>query len=99
MHMYMSRCPVFRGTSVNYMYMYNTNINLFYLQILILPSSLLPQIQQARKGESKYSGSLDCARQLLKEGGIRSLYRGTMATLLRGTPVIKRTIGQSTSFK
>ena len=42
------------------------------------------QIQQVSKSEAKYSGSIDCAKQLLKEGGVRSLYRGTMATLLRG---------------
>ena len=33
----------------------------------------------------KYSSSLDCARQLYRQGGITNLYRGTMATLLRGT--------------
>ena len=32
----------------------------------------------------KYNGPIDCAKQLYREGGIRSLYRGTCATLLRG---------------
>ena len=42
------------------------------------------QIQQSQKSEAKYTGSIDCAKKLLREGGIRSLYRGTMATFLRG---------------
>ncbi|CAI8006704.1 Mitochondrial carnitine/acylcarnitine carrier protein [Geodia barretti] len=46
----------------------------------------LMQIQQSMKGEAKYSGSMDCARQLFREGGIRSVYRGTAATLLRDVP-------------
>ena len=98
LYMYMLRCPVFRVPVWITCMMQIIMINCCYLQILILLSSLLPQIQQARKGESKYSGSLDCARQLLKEGRIRSLYRGTMATLLRGTPVINHILGQFTSF-
>jgi solute carrier family 25 carnitine/acylcarnitine transporter 20/29 len=44
----------------------------------------LMQIQLASKAESKYSSSWDCAKQIYREGGIRSLYRGTLATLLRG---------------
>jgi len=34
----------------------------------------------------KYSGSLDCAKQLYREGGIRSVYRGTFMTLARDGP-------------
>uniref|UniRef100_A0A183BPH6 Mitochondrial carnitine/acylcarnitine carrier protein n=1 Tax=Globodera pallida TaxID=36090 RepID=A0A183BPH6_GLOPA len=34
----------------------------------------------------KYNGPLDVVRKLYKEGGIRSLYRGTAATLLRDIP-------------
>jgi len=37
-------------------------------------------------GTRHYSGAIDCARRLLEEGGIRSLYRGTGATLARGVP-------------
>ena len=37
-------------------------------------------------GKAKYSGMMDCARQVLKEGGITSLYKGTGATLLRDIP-------------
>lgn len=46
----------------------------------------LLQIQQSQKSEAKYTGSIDCAKKLLREGGIRSLYRGTMATFLRDIP-------------
>jgi len=35
---------------------------------------------------NKYSGSWDCARDVLRTGGIRSLYRGTVLTLLRDVP-------------
>lgn len=46
----------------------------------------LMQIQQASGKQGKYSGSIDCAKQLYREGGIRHIYRGTMATLLRDVP-------------
>lgn len=45
----------------------------------------LLQIQQgASPAQRQYNGMLDCARKLYAQGGIRSLYRGTIATLLRG---------------
>lgn len=43
----------------------------------------LLQIQQG-SSQQKYNGMVDCAKQLYKEGGIRSVYRGAFATLLRG---------------
>ncbi|XP_073822729.1 carnitine/acylcarnitine carrier protein colt, mitochondrial [Musca autumnalis] len=47
----------------------------------------LLQIQQASsKAERKYNGMLDCAGKLYKEGGIRSIYKGSCATLLRDLP-------------
>ena len=39
------------------------------------------QIQE--KGNAKYSGTIDCLKQLYKEGGYRSLNRGFVATLFR----------------
>jgi solute carrier family 25 carnitine/acylcarnitine transporter 20/29 len=39
-----------------------------------------------RGGKAKYSGMVDCARQLLREGGVSSVYRGTVATLARDIP-------------
>lgn len=43
----------------------------------------LLQIQQGG-GTQKYNGMVDCAKQLYREGGIRSIYKGSFATLLRG---------------
>ncbi|XP_015178963.1 PREDICTED: congested-like trachea protein [Polistes dominula] len=45
----------------------------------------LLQIQHA-DAEKKYKGPLDCAKQLYREGGLRSIYKGTCATLLRDVP-------------
>ncbi|XP_065902820.1 mitochondrial carnitine/acylcarnitine carrier protein-like [Dysidea avara] len=44
------------------------------------------QIQRESKLTSKYSSSWDCARQLYRQGGVATLYRGTIATLLRDAP-------------
>lgn len=46
----------------------------------------LLQIQQGGNTPQKYNGMVDCAKQLYKEGGIRSIYKGALATLLRGEP-------------
>lgn len=43
----------------------------------------LLQVQQG-SGEVKYNGMVDCAKKLYAEGGIRSIYKGSLATLLRG---------------
>lgn len=43
----------------------------------------LLQIQHA-DAKPKYSGPVDCMKQLYKEGGLRSIYKGTFATFLRG---------------
>lgn len=44
----------------------------------------LLQIQQASQGPKTYNGPVDVVKKLYKEGGIRSIYRGSGATLLRG---------------
>ncbi|KHJ41877.1 g-patch domain protein [Trichuris suis] len=44
------------------------------------------QHQSVGSGSAKYAGPIDVLRQLYKEGGLRSIYRGTMATLLRDVP-------------
>ncbi|KAL1922937.1 uncharacterized protein VTP21DRAFT_9313 [Calcarisporiella thermophila] len=41
---------------------------------------------QGQSGESKYKGPLDVIKALYKEGGVRSIFRGTGATLLRDGP-------------
>lgn len=35
-------------------------------------------------GEKKYTGMIDCAGKLYKEGGLRSVFKGSCATMLRG---------------
>ncbi|KAK2167838.1 hypothetical protein LSH36_23g05046 [Paralvinella palmiformis] len=45
----------------------------------------LLQVQQSA-ATAKYAGPVDCAKQLYREGGIRGVYRGTAATLLRDVP-------------
>jgi hypothetical protein len=42
------------------------------------------QVQQGGTGPPKYSGPIDVAKSLYREGGLRSVYKGTVATLLRG---------------
>jgi solute carrier family 25 carnitine/acylcarnitine transporter 20/29 len=42
--------------------------------------------QPTTTGQVKYTGMVDCAKKLLKEGGISSLYKGWQATLLRDVP-------------
>eukprot|EP00094_Tigriopus_californicus_P007639 TCALIF_07356-PA protein Name:"Similar to colt Congested-like trachea protein (Drosophila melanogaster)" AED:0.19 eAED:0.19 QI:215/0.66/0.5/1/0.66/1/4/0/182 len=44
----------------------------------------LLQVQQASTGPAKYSGPVDVAKSLYREGGLKSIYKGTCATLLRG---------------
>nr|BAM18665.1 congested-like trachea [Papilio xuthus] len=46
----------------------------------------LLQIQQGANAPQKYKGMVDCARQLYAEGGIRSIYKGSVATILRDVP-------------
>jgi solute carrier family 25 (mitochondrial carnitine/acylcarnitine transporter), member 20/29 len=41
---------------------------------------------QSNTGVKKYDGAFDCAKKLYKEGGIRSVFKGTGATLLRDVP-------------
>jgi solute carrier family 25 carnitine/acylcarnitine transporter 20/29 len=41
---------------------------------------------QANEGTKKYNGSIDCAKKLYYEGGIRSVFKGTGATLMRDVP-------------
>lgn len=38
---------------------------------------------------AKYNGPVDVVKKLYKEGGIKSIYRGTAATLLRGLSFTK----------
>jgi len=46
----------------------------------------LLQVQAAGSGPKLYAGPVDVIRQLYRQGGIQSIYRGTAATLLRDVP-------------
>lgn len=46
----------------------------------------LLQMQMDSKGPPRFNGPVDCAKQIYREGGIRSIYKGTAATLLRDLP-------------
>ena len=42
------------------------------------------QVQDGSGGPKKYNGPADAVRKVYREGGIRSVYRGSVLTLLRG---------------
>lgn len=49
-------------------------------------AKVLLQVQGQGGGEQKYKGVIDVVRVLYKEGGLRSIFRGTGATLARDGP-------------
>lgn len=56
--------------------------------IIVVPAERIKCLLQAQANSSlkPFSGPVDCAGQLFREQGIRSLYRGTVLTLLRDVP-------------
>ena len=48
------------------------------------PTERIKCLMQVDKG--KYNGFFDCFRQVYKEGGLRSVSRGTLSTALRDVP-------------
>lgn len=52
--------------------------------IFMTPADRVKVLMQTNS--TKYLNVFDCARQIYREGGLRSLYRGSTATLLRDTP-------------
>merc|ERR1712012_787218 len=46
----------------------------------------LLQIQNAAEGPKKYSGPVDVIKSLYKEGGLRSIFKGSAATAARDGP-------------
>lgn len=57
-----------------------------FTTIIMAPGERIKCLLQIQQGQAdkKYNGMVDCAKKLYKEGGIRSIYRGTVATLMRG---------------
>lgn len=59
----------------------------------------LLQIQEGSHHPKVYDGPLDCAKKLYKEGGIRSIYRGAGATLVRGMFIIADIMESTLNFE
>ena len=55
-----------------------------WLALVVGPLERFKCLMQVNK--SKYNGFNDCVRQVYKEGGIRSVFRGTGLTVLRDVP-------------
>ncbi|OQV21342.1 Mitochondrial carnitine/acylcarnitine carrier protein [Hypsibius exemplaris] len=55
---------------------------------IMAPGERIKCLLQVQHGHAKpkYSGPIDVIKQLYKEGGVRSIFRGTGATLLRDVP-------------
>lgn len=53
--------------------------------VFMAPSERIKCLLQT-SGTSQYRGMVDCAQAVYKSGGIRSLYRGTVLTLMRDVP-------------
>lgn len=47
---------------------------------------VLLQVDGQSANQQRYSGPIDCIRQVYKEGGIKSLFRGSVATVARDAP-------------
>jgi len=50
---------------------------------ILAPLERIKCVLQVQGTERKYSGTIDCGRQLLRQGGLASLNRGFCATMLR----------------
>ena len=44
------------------------------------------QIQYGSGGAARYTGMIDCARQTIRESGLRGLYQGSVTTIMRDAP-------------
>lgn len=56
-----------------------------FTAIIMVPGERIKCILQVQEcGNQKYDGPISVIKNLYREGGIRSLYKGTCATLLRG---------------
>ncbi|CAD6235693.1 GSCOCG00007975001-RA-CDS [Cotesia congregata] len=56
--------------------------------IIMAPGERIKCLLQVQHGMDnvKYNGPVDCIKQLYRQGGIRSIYKGTAATLMRDVP-------------
>ncbi|XP_067384674.1 mitochondrial carnitine/acylcarnitine carrier protein isoform X3 [Channa argus] len=58
----------------------------FFTTVVVAPGDRIKCLLQVQSssGELKYTGPLDCAVRLYKQQGIRSVYKGTVLTIIRG---------------
>lgn len=59
------------------------------IKCLVQAQPLYPDAGQSKdivNAEKRYAGTIDCLKKVYKEGGIRSVYKGTVLTLLRDMP-------------
>lgn len=71
-----------------------TELQLFYAgafsgiftTAIMAPGERIKCLLQIQHGDAKpkYKGPVDCIRKLYAEGGLRSIFKGSCATLLRG---------------
>ncbi|XP_048879093.1 mitochondrial carnitine/acylcarnitine carrier protein isoform X2 [Brienomyrus brachyistius] len=59
-----------------------------FTTVIVAPGERIKCLLQVQStaGKRKYTGPVDCVIQLFKERGIRSVYKGTMLTLIRDVP-------------
>lgn len=59
-----------------------------FTTVIMAPGERIKCLLQIQQGleKPKYSGPTDVVKQLYREGGIKSIYKGTVATLLRDVP-------------
>ncbi|XP_062871595.1 mitochondrial carnitine/acylcarnitine carrier protein [Trichomycterus rosablanca] len=59
-----------------------------FTTVIVAPGERIKCLLQVQtiSGQMKYAGPLDCAVKLYKEKGIRSVYKGTVLTLIRDVP-------------
>lgn len=57
---------------------------------IMAPGERIKCLLQIQHGEAvpKYNGPIDCMKKLYAEGGLRSIFKGSCATLLRGKQII-----------
>lgn len=58
----------------------------FFTTVVMTPTERVKCLLQVQAGRSKYAGPRDVIRQLYREGGLSSIFRGASATLLREVP-------------
>lgn len=81
--------------------MFVTGVLLHTYSKLLSKLKCYVQVQAGKapgSGQTVYAGPIDCGRQLLKSGGISSLYRGLGATFIRGAVILATIVTKNTTL-